>query len=322
MSAWHEGPGRPAAFRHEALLYETDVEFVAGVVPFVLGGLEERAPVMVAVSAARRRLLLEALGAAGAEVLFADPVDVGRNPSMMVPAWAAFLRHHGGGARPRGVGEPAWAGRDGEELEECRRLEELLNLAFIGGRPWSLLCPYDVAVLPEAIVAGARRTHPNLTAAGASAGSADLALTRSTCAAPLEPRGPGARRYHFDHTTVRSLRPVVRAAAEGAGLEDVQVDALVLATAELVQNSLDHGGGEGDLTVWPTNAGLCCEVRDRGVMRDPLAGRVLPGPEQERGRGLWMVNHLCDLVQVRSSAGGTVVRVRMASPGPPVSRTA
>jgi anti-sigma regulatory factor (Ser/Thr protein kinase) len=32
---------------------------------------------------------------------------------------------------------------------------------------------------------------------------------------------------------------------------------------------------------------------------------------REGGRGLWLVNQLCDLVQLRSSAAGGVVRLHM-----------
>ena len=42
---------------------------------------------------------------------------------------------------------------------------------------------------------------------------------------------------------------------------------------------------------------------------DPLVGRRTPGPEDERGRGLWLANALADLVQVRSGPDGTTVRV-------------
>jgi anti-sigma regulatory factor (Ser/Thr protein kinase) len=59
--------------------------------------------------------------------------------------------------------------------------------------------------------------------------------------------------------------------------------------------------------VWRDGDALVCEVRDRGQLGDPLAGRR-PTPEQPDGRGLWLVNQLCDLVQLRSSASGTVVR--------------
>ena len=52
-----------------------------------------------------------------------------------------------------------------------------------------------------------------------------------------------------------------------------------------------------------------CEVADQGRMQDPLSGRLDVDYERASGRGLWMVNHLCDLVQLRSSEAGTTVRL-------------
>ena len=56
-----------------------------------------------------------------------------------------------------------------------------------------------------------------------------------------------------------------------------------------------------------------CSARssDRGRISDPLAGRARPEPTQLSGRGLWIVNQLCDLVQIRSGPGGSVVRIRL-----------
>lgn len=56
---------------------------------------------------------------------------------------------------------------------------------------------------------------------------------------------------------------------------------------------------------------VVCDVSDRGWIRQPLAGRARPSVDLESGRGLWMVNQLCDLVQLRSSPAGTVVRLHM-----------
>jgi hypothetical protein len=46
-------------------------------------------------------------------------------------------------------------------------------------------------------------------------------------------------------------------------------------------------------------------------MEEPLAGSQQPGPDQIIGRGLWLVNQLCDLIQMRTYDAGSVVRVHM-----------
>ncbi len=46
----------------------------------------------------------------------------------------------------RGIGEPVNDRRTGAELAECQVHEELLNVAFEGGSPFWLLCPYDIFV--------------------------------------------------------------------------------------------------------------------------------------------------------------------------------
>ena len=46
-----------------------------------------------------------------------------------------------------------------------------------------------------------------------------------------------------------------------------------------------------------------------GHLADPLTGRLTPPLDAPGGRGLYLVNQLCDLVQVRSSPQGTTVRV-------------
>jgi anti-sigma regulatory factor (Ser/Thr protein kinase) len=90
---------------------------------------------------------------------------------------------------------------------------------------------------------------------------------------------------------------------------------LVAAASELAANSVAHGGGSGTLRIWRERPRLLVEFEDRGTIAEPLAGRFRPPPTQEGGRGLWLANQLCDLVQIRSSAAlGTTVRLQ-ASPG-------
>jgi anti-anti-sigma factor len=97
-----------------------------------------------------------------------------------------------------------------------------------------------------------------------------------------------------------------------AGLADRATD-VALVASELATNSVRHGGGGGALRLWRQAAALICEVRDHGHVVDPLVGRRRPVGTQIGGRGLWVVNQLCDLVQVRSSTAGTTVRVHICS---------
>jgi anti-sigma regulatory factor (Ser/Thr protein kinase) len=94
-------------------------------------------------------------------------------------------------------------------------------------------------------------------------------------------------------------------------LDDERGERLVLAVNELASNSIRHGGGRGRLLVWREADTLLCEVRDDGHIADPLAGRRRPMIEEYGGRGMWLANQLCDLVQVRSSPRGSVVRTHM-----------
>ena len=86
----------------------------------------------------------------------------------------------------------------------------------------------------------------------------------------------------------------------------------MLAVHELATNSVRHGGGHGTCRLWRDGTALVCEVSDHGWITDPMAGRRRPAADQPGGRGLWLVNQLCDAVELRSSPAGTVVRVRMS----------
>ena len=88
----------------------------------------------------------------------------------------------------------------------------------------------------------------------------------------------------------------------------------MLAVNEVATNSVRHGGGRGMLRIWQEPDALICEVRDGGRIDDPLAGRRRPGGAQIGGYGLWLANQVCDLVQVRSYADGSAVRVHMRTP--------
>lgn len=303
------------SFRHEALFYNGDDGFLQGTLPFVLEGLQTGEPTLVSVGEQRTALLRDALSGDAGRVRFIDMRNVGRNPARVIPAWREFLLEHS--THPRGVraiGEAVWPGRSAAELDECARHDALLNVAFSCGPRWRLLCPYDLDALDRDVIDAARLTHPALMHEGVTRrNGAYLPFERApgpfngTLSAPPDEH----EQLCFTRLGLGALRMLVAAHAADACLSSDAADELVLAINELATNSVQYGGGGGTLRIWREPAALVCEVRDRGFIEDPLVGRMAPPIEQHGGRGLWLVNQLCDLVQIRSAPSGTVVRVHM-----------
>jgi anti-sigma regulatory factor (Ser/Thr protein kinase) len=115
----------------------------------------------------------------------------------------------------------------------------------------------------------------------------------------------------FDAGSLGEVRAFVSHRAGAAGLDAARRADLLLAVTELATNSVRHGGGGGILRVWRQEDSLVCEVKDPGHVNDPLVGRRTPTPEQLGGRGVWLAHQVSDLMQLRSDARGTVVRVHM-----------
>ena len=308
--------GVAAAFRHEALLYSGETQFLAATLAFIRHGLADRETVLVAVGAEKIELLQRHLGDDAADVSFVDMAEAGRNPATIIPLWSEFVEHNRAtGRRFRGIGEPTWPGRSPAALVECKNHEALVNLAFAEGPSWSLLCPYDEAGLESDVIADARATHPYLLDHGGRNPGSDFdpQLTgRPGRDDALPPAPTATEQIRFGPGSLGEIRATVSAYASNVGLARGRVADFVLAINELVGNSLCHGGGAGVLRLWVEPDTLLGEVGDRGTITDPLAGRRRPGPDQSGGRGLWITNHVCDLVQIRSGPGSTVVRVHMA----------
>jgi anti-sigma regulatory factor (Ser/Thr protein kinase) len=297
-----------AEFHHEAAFYDGLDSLVSVLVPFILEGLRAGEPVLVAELPAQTRALRDGLGPRADAVTFLDMAEAGRNPACIIPVWRDFVARHPGRA-VRGIGEPAWLGRRDVELEECRLHEALLNVAFDDAATFRLLCPYDVGALPSEVVTGAMRTHPDLGEGHRRAPYSAHDHALEVFQQPLTPAPGRAREVCFGAGDLALLRSSVRFIGEGARLTEGVVDDLVLAVHELACNSIEHGGGSGVMRGWTEPESLVLEIVDGGVIDDPLIGREQAVDLSEDGRGVWMANHLCDLVQVRSGASGTTVRL-------------
>ena len=301
-------------FAHEALLYAGDDAFLDGTMPFVREGLEADEPTLLVLTADKLDSIKDELNGDCERVLFADMAEVGANPARIIPAWRQFVDAYSDEGPVRGIGEPIWRGRTPDELVECQRHEALLNLAFAEDSSFRLLCPYDTTKLDEAVIEEAARSHPVVVEHGAKRTSGayrGLPAFAAPFDEPLPAPPATAQELAFDAETLGDLRQLITARAAEAGLDTSRANDLVLAVNEVATNSVRHGGGSGTLRVWMGTRWLVCEVEDSGAIGDPLAGRQEPGNHQHTGRGLWIANLICDLVQVRTFATRSVVRLHL-----------
>jgi len=300
-------------FSHEAFVYTTSREFLAGTVPFVLEGLERDEQVLAFLSSEKMELLRTEMGKNAHRVRFLDMATIGANPARIMPVWMRFVDERVPGRGVRGIGEPIHAARGSAELIECQQHESLLNHAFDSTPAFRMLCPYDVALGPE-VLEEAARSHPFVYSTGRVVRSMGWGLEGKPARpheAALPNPPPSFEQLAFAMGQLRDVRAFVTHHAAAAGFDAERTSDVVLAVNEVATNSLRHGGQRGTLTVWHEGTTLICEVHDTGQIADPLAGRRIPSPAAVGGYGLWLVNHLCDLVQVRTGPGGSVVRLHV-----------
>jgi anti-sigma regulatory factor (Ser/Thr protein kinase) len=297
------------------MLYAGRKGFLDGTLAFIEDALVADEPILVVVGAEKVELLRMELGADAGRVNLADMGDLGTNPAWIIPAWRDFVRRVGAdGGRLRGIGEPIFPERSPEELVECHRHEALLNLAFANTRGFWLLCPYDTDVLPPAVIEHALRNHPVYAEDGVSRQSdfySGLEAVTRPFTEPLPEPPQNADKVLFHGGSLKLLREWVFDRAGQAGMTPAGAADLVLAANELATNSVCHAGGHGALRVWEEGDSVVCEVRDNGCIDEPLVGRDRPATNRAGSSGLWMVNQLCQLVQIRSSPSGSIVRMRI-----------
>jgi anti-sigma regulatory factor (Ser/Thr protein kinase) len=310
----NEASGGEHGFRHELYPYAGEDEFLRGALSFIGDAQAERELVLVAVAEPReRRLRAELEGTeAAATVSFLDAGAVGRNPARLIPAWQDWIAKRATeGHAVRGISEPFWDDRSVAEVSELHYHEWLLNLAFALSPPWWLLCAYDRTALEPLVLETAARCHPLLLDAGehgVNSGYTDQPYTAAELSPPCDPY----QDFSFRSGELAAVRAKVAACASHHGLEGNRLRELLIAATEVASNCVKYGGGQGTLRTWLEGSSMVCEFHDSGHIEDPLIGRVRPTLDQVGGRGMWLVQQLCDLVQIRSTAEtGTTIRLHV-----------
>jgi anti-sigma regulatory factor (Ser/Thr protein kinase) len=290
-----------SVLQHDTLPYSGPGGFVTAAASAVRAALAAGATPLVFADTERLAQVRHELGTDVAGLHVLDRSVTGRNPARVIPA-LQHLVEKAGASRVRCVSEPVRAG-DSDTLRGEVALHELM-LHLPAFRTWNfhLSCAYDTDLDPD-VVAAIEGCH---AVPSDPEDSVDRARARPLPSRPVESEELGV-----DRTTLSALRGFIEGRAMKAGLDDERVSDLVYAVNEVVTNSICHGEGRARVSVWVEPGAVACEVRDRGWIRDPLAGRVAPHPDRISGRGLWLVNQLCDLVQLRSSPSGTTLRMHI-----------
>jgi anti-sigma regulatory factor (Ser/Thr protein kinase) len=125
-------------------------------------------------------------------------------------------------------------------------------------------------------------------------------------------RSADAVRFAYT-TNLWEVRAVAERQARMAGLPDDRVVDFVIAVGEVAGNTVRHARSAGSMEIWRDGDEMVCEIRDAGVITDPLAGRQ-PPLDGDGGHGLWIVYQVCDHVDLRSDENGTVIRLHMSLP--------
>ncbi len=298
---------RADGFRHVLLFYRGLAECRARVAAFTQAGLTRREPVLLAL---RRDAVPDVLPR-DELVMLTDISTLGGNPARIIPALRAFADSFCG--RPvRIVSEFIWPGRSLAEIRQAAWNESLMDRAMAGAAA-TVVCPYSAVRLPAVVLSDAACTHQWELAPGAvvpSEAYGGPAALPAMCRASLPPPPGDAETIEY-LSDLRPLRALVARASQRAGLPGHRVTDLTIAASEVAANTLRHTAAGGVARAWHADGEMLCEISDSGHIRDPLAGLRRPSLDEPGGQGLWLVNQVCDLVELRSSAAGTTVRLHM-----------
>lgn len=300
---------RDALHEHKALFYRDDQEYLDGLRRFYASALAAGEPIAAAVPRSKLALAKQAMRGAGDYTLL-NMEELGRNPGRIIPAVEKLLRRHEG-TTLHYVGEPIWPGRSCDEIREAVRHEALINHAWPGHQV-RVLCPYDVEGLDVDVLRSAEETHPTLVRGDEVSSSPRFRATPPPeCELPLSAPPRHATGFDFEHEHLKAVRALAAEQAAETGLRQQRVDDFVVVANELASNALVHGDSPRRVSMWSAEGNVVCQVSNRGTITDPLAGRRNPAPGSDAGMGLWIVHHLCHLVEVRS-AEHTTVRAHLA----------
>jgi hypothetical protein len=307
----------PESFEHRAFLYRTHREYLDCLLPFISEAVKADQPALVAVPAPNLAMLTEGLGGLAARVVSADMIEVGRNPGRILgEVLSSFVDKHAD-EPVRIIGEPIWPARSEAEYPACVQHEALINRAFTG-QDVTIVCPYHVTRLDPDVIADAHHTHPVLWNNGVLEHNNRTYAPEAMLARynqPLPTDSTAVRYTAHKLSGLAGARAFAGTYARWFGLSPDQTADLQLIASELATASLSRVGGTCRLALWRHDGHVVCEAREDGCFDDPLAGRRPYASDSDRGRGLYVVNAVADLVRTHTTADETTIHAYLRVKG-------
>ncbi len=296
-----------AALRHNAFVHESADEYVARSVAFLKEGLEAGEGAIVGNTRDRLAMMRDALGPDADRVVFVDNGSIYTRPARAVAAYyGTFLGELGKTPSVRAVAEFQF-GPDNEDWDQWMGYEAITNVAYSHLPAW-VVCTYDANGLPDSVLDGVLRTHPEVLGDGWESSQRfedPRELVRSLTPDPeplpeLRSCSPSQDLERFREQLAREL--VAEKVPEAKALD------MLVAGTEIAANALRHAAGIEDVRVGRAEGRFVCEVIDRGRgFDDPVAGYL--APREGTGAGLWVARQLTWKLESFHSARGFTVRL-------------
>jgi len=295
--------------RHELLLYEDDDRLVDDATAFLAEGVEAGEAVITVLEARKLGIVREALGPRAHDVTWIDLAGHYTRPEAALADYDASVRTlvSDGAPRVRLFGElPALESE--AQCDAWIAYDAILNRAF-DHQPVSILCGYDGRVVPDRVLAAARRTHPRIRGDGPNAhfgDPAEVVRAHTPAAHPLN----GLRPFETGDGA-SGLRRALTAEMRAAGVPAEAIAGMVLAANEVVANARRYADGRPGVRAGRVGDGFVCEIVDDGPgFDDPLAGYLPPGADGgDRGAGLWIARQSTARLEVIRADDGLTVRL-------------
>ncbi|WP_304105977.1 sensor histidine kinase [Mycolicibacterium bacteremicum] len=307
---------------HEAAFYGSDDEFLAIVLPFVTDGVAAGEPTLVTLAESNSELVKSALADISGVTFIPADLQYAR-PAAAIRSYQELMAEHAqrGVAQIRIVGDVPHPGF-GAPWGWWARYEAAVNDAYAPYPVWGL-CPYDVRTAPADVLADVARTHPRLaTSDGQHLLNPDFATPTMVLSDLMDgapPAEPGRPTVELFDPTAAAARSAVQSAAAGGPttVTAAEVQDLVFAVSEAVENAVMYGSAPVRVRVWRHLDRLVAHITDAGPgPSHALTGLVRAVGSASAGVGLWLAHQMCSDVTLHRGAEGFTLRVAVGASVP------